>query len=165
MMRLFLEEVTEIALCFEEVRARLSGDGSWLSPLASAAQEEGESIIVRVGPSWASGLAARKVRVTLGPPHDRGSAVVVPVSWRSSEHPGLFPVLDGDIELSALGPEACRLSLAASYEPPFGEIGARLDRALMHRVARSTVSSFLTRVAALLEAQGADDPAAEGTTT
>ena len=43
-----------------------------------------------------------------------------------------------------------RLTLSASYVPPFGELGARLDRALLHRVAVSTVRSFLVRVAASL---------------
>lgn len=164
-MRLFLEESTEIALPFEAVSARFSGEAGWLGPLASAAQEEGESIVMRVGPSWAFPRAGRKVRVTLGPPHDRGGAVVVPVSWRSSEHPALFPVLDGDIEVSSLDEKSCRLRLAASYEPPFGEFGATLDRALLHRVARSTATSFLTRIAAILESQEADGSATQGTTT
>jgi len=161
-MRFFLEDSADILRSFEVVRARFTGDGSWLAPLASAAEEEGEALVVRIGPSWGSGRAARKVRVTLGPPHDRGQAIVVPLSWRSIEHPGLFPVLDGDIELSALDQDRCRVALAASYVPPLGELGRQLDRALLHRVARSTARSFLAQVVAGLEDHGADRPILDG---
>jgi hypothetical protein len=141
------------------VRGRFVGDGSWFAPLATAAEEDGEELYFRIGPTWASGRAARKVVVTLGQPHERGDALIVPVSWRSSDLPGLFPVLDGDLELAPLAPERCRVSLSASYLPPFGELGRRLDRALLHRVARSTARSFLARLAESLEL---DDPAAAG---
>ena len=75
----------------------------------------------------------------------------MPVSWESSELPGLFPALDGDLELSPRDPDRCRVTFSASYVPPLGELGRQLDRALLHRVARSTVSSFLARVAGSLE--------------
>jgi hypothetical protein len=91
------------------------------------------------------------VRVNLGVPHERGEALVVPLAWRSSELPGLFPVLDGDLELAPVDPDQCRLTLSASYVPPFGELGRQLDRAVLHRVARSTARSFVARVAASLE--------------
>ncbi|MGO9581736.1 MAG: hypothetical protein ACLP36_02915 [Acidimicrobiales bacterium] len=153
-MRFFLEDFADVSRPFEEVRGRFMGDGSWFAPLASAAEEEGEALYFRIGPSWASGRAARKVRVTLGPPHDRGDALVIPLSWRSSELPGLFPVLDGDMELAPLDSDRCRVTLSASYVPPFGELGRQLDRALLHRVARSTARSFLARVVESLERNG-----------
>ena len=101
-MRFFLEDFADVSCPFAEVRGRFMGDGKWFAPLASAAEEDGEALYFRIGPTWASGRAARKARVTLGPPHDRGDALVVPLSWQSSELPGLFPVLDGDIELAPL---------------------------------------------------------------
>jgi len=94
---------------------------------------------------------ARKVRVTLGPPHNRGDAIVVPLSWKSSALPDLFPVLDGELEVAPLDPERCRVTLTASYVPPLGEVGRQLDHALFHRVAHSTVRAFLDRVADSLE--------------
>jgi hypothetical protein len=33
------------------------------------------------------------------------------------------------------------------YTPPLGGLGARIDRALLHRVAASTVRSFVSRLA------------------
>ena len=159
-MRFFLEDFADVSRPFAEVRGRFMGDGKWFAPLASAAEEDGEALYFRIGPTWASGRAARKARVTLGPPHDHGDALVVPLSWQSSELPGLFPVLDGDIELAPLDSERCRVTLSASYVPPLGELGGKLDRAVLHRVARSTARSFLSRVRASLEG---DDSMARAT--
>jgi hypothetical protein len=156
-MRFFLEDFADVSRPFEQVRGLFTGDGSWFAPLATAAEEEGEALYMRIGPSWASGRAGRKVRVTLGPPHDRGDALVVPLSWKSSDLPGLFPVLDGDLELAPLDSDICRVTLSASYVPPFGELGRQLDRALLHRVARSTARSFLARVRQRLEAGESTD--------
>ncbi len=150
-MRFFLQDFADVSCSFEATRPRFVGDGRWFAPLASAAEEDGETLYFRVGPSWASGRVAHEVRVTLGPPHNCGDAVVVPVSWESSELPGLFPVLDGDLELSPRDPDRCRVSFSASYVPPLGELGRQLNRALLYRVARSTLRSFLARVAGSLE--------------
>jgi len=150
-LRLLLQEFTDVSRPFALARARLVGDEGWFAPFATAAEEDGRDLYLRLGPTWASGLAARKVRVTLGAPHERGEALVVPLAWRSSELTGLFPVLDGDLEIAPVDPERCRLTLSASYEPPFGELGRQLDRALLHRVAQSTARSFLARVAESLE--------------
>jgi hypothetical protein len=150
-MRLLLQDSADVSCPFELVRARLVSGGAWFTPLATAAEEDGEALYLRIGPTWVSGRAARKVKVTLGSPHDRGEALVVPLSWRSSDLPGLFPVLDGDLELARLDAERCRVTLYASYVPPFGELGRHLDRAVLHRVAQSTASSFLARVASVLQ--------------
>jgi hypothetical protein len=150
-LRLLLEEFTDVPRPIAVARARLVGDEGWFAPLATAAEEDGQALCVRIGPTWASGRAARNVRVNLGVPHERGEALVVPLAWRSSELPGLFPVLDGDLELAPVDPDQCRLTLSASYVPPFGELGRQLDRAVLHRVARSTARSFVARVAASLE--------------
>jgi hypothetical protein len=117
-MRFFLQDFADVSRSFEATRGRFVGDGRWFAPLASAAEEDGEALYFRVGPPWASGRVAHEVRVTLGPPHDRRDAVVVSVSWESSELPGLFPVLDGDLELSPRDPDRCRVRFSASYVPP-----------------------------------------------
>lgn|SRR5512146_1312283 len=73
---------------------------------------------------------------------------------------GLFPVLDADITLSpAPGPgSGSVLELAGVYRPPFGLVGQALDRAVLHRVALTTVRRFLAQVAAQLadEAVGSE---------
>ena len=70
---------------------------------------------------------------------------------------GLFPVLDADLKLAALG-EDTMLTFAGSYRPPLGSLVEALDRTLLHRVAAATIRSFLARVAAQITGQ----PSANG---
>jgi hypothetical protein len=157
---IFVEDFTDVECPLEVARRRFTGDGSWFAPLASAAAQDGETLQMRIGPAWAGGRLTRDVRVTIGPPRDRVDALVIPLAWEPSKLQALFPVLNGDMELAPIGRGRCRLTLSASYMPPLGELGTRLDHAVLHRVAQSTVRSFLTRVAAILQADG-DDPVAQ----
>jgi hypothetical protein len=89
--------------------------------------------------------------VTLGASYERDDAIVVPISWRSSTLSGLFPVFDGNLEVTPLDEHHCRVGLIASYLPPLGELGRQLDQVLLHRIADSTALAFLDRVADSLE--------------
>ena len=80
-------------------------------------------------------------------------ADLVPLAWEVIGLHSLIPSLDGDVELAPLGPDHCRVTLSASYVPPFGELGVRLDHALMRHVAASTLRSFLARVAVSIQDQ------------
>ncbi len=68
---------------------------------------------------------------------------------------GDLPVLDADIKLSAEGGQGTRVALTGCYRPPFGALGAGLDRMLMHTVATLTLRSLLTRLATALEGTAA----------
>jgi len=155
---IFIEDFVDVSLPLEAIRGRCTRGGNWLTALASAAEEDGEVLRPQIGSTLAGRLGTREVEATVGPSRDRGTACVVPLAWKATGMAGLFPVLDGDLELAPLRSSRCRLTLAASYVPPFGDLGRALDRALLHRVAQSTVRSFLSRVAASLEA-GDDDAA------
>ena len=74
---------------------------------------------------------------------------------------GLFPVLDADIALSAEGEQRTRVTLTGCYRPPFGALGARLDKGLMRRVAEMTIGSLVTRLAGALEGSAAAAETAE----
>jgi hypothetical protein len=152
-------EFTDVPLPIETVRGRFSLARERLATVASAAEEDGEALLLQIGPAWAGGHLTREVEATLGSAHERGEASVVPLEWRASDLAGMFPMLSGDLELAPLGPQTCRLTLAASYIPPFGDLGRALDRALLHRVAQSTIRSFLARVATILEADEGREPA------
>jgi hypothetical protein len=166
---IFLEDFIDVSLPLEAIRGRCGRHGGWLTALASAALEEGEVLRLQIGPEWAGGRVTRQVEVTVGQTRDRGASCVVPLTWKATGLAGLFPVLDGDLELAPLGSNSCRLTLSATYVPPLGEVGRVLDRAVLHRVAQSTVRSFLAGVAGSLE-EGDDDheappstgPAGEG---
>ena len=51
----------------------------------------------------------------------------------------LFPVLDADLTLTPAAEHAALLTLAGTYRPPLGSLGAGPDRLLLHRVAEATV--------------------------
>ena len=151
---IFIQDFVDIELPLEILRTRFGGDSEWLGPIANAATQDGETLRMRIGPTWAAGLITREVQVTLGPSRERNSALYRSITWKASGMTSLFPLLDGDMELAAMGPESCRVSVDVIYTPPFGGFGARVDRALMHRVAASTVRSFISRVAANLQVAG-----------
>jgi hypothetical protein len=155
---IFIEDFIDIDRPFYALQERFCDDGKWLAPLATEATRAGESLRMRIGPVWAAHLVTREVHVTLWPPRERDSSLVRSLSWVPSEWQSLFPMLDGDIELAPIDPTWCRLSLAVAYTPPLGGFGARVDRALFHRVAESTVRSFLTQVSERLKS-GVDGPA------
>jgi hypothetical protein len=151
---IFIDDFTDVNREFTSIRERFSGDGQWLAPLATKATQEGEVLRMRIGPSWAAGLVSREVQVVLWPMRARGNALARSLTWEPSEWQSLFPLLDGDIELAPLGSDWSRISLAVAYTPPLGGFGAAVDRALLHRVAASTVRSFLTQVATRLQTDG-----------
>lgn len=148
---IFIMDFVDVPLPLDVIRGRFDHAGQWLTDLASAAEEDGEALRLQIGPTWGGGLLSREVEVTLGLMRERGEARVVPIAWNATGLTGIFPLLSGDLELAPLGSQRSRLTLAASYRPPFGDIGRALDRALLHRVAQSTVRSFLARVSTGLE--------------
>ncbi len=87
----------------------------------------------------------------LGQPSSLEGSIVLALRWEDARRPNLFPVLDGNLEVVPLGPDQSRIVLCASYRPPFEAVGRVLDQALLHRVAESTVRSFLHKVAEALE--------------
>ncbi len=151
---IFIQDFIDVSLTLATIRSHLDLTGTWLTNIASAAEDDGEALRLQIGPSWAGGHVTHEVEVTVGVPRERGDATVVSLAWGATGLSGIFPALNGDLELAPLDAQHCRLTLAASYLPPFGAIGRELDRALMHRVAQSTVRSFLSRVATGLEGSG-----------
>jgi hypothetical protein len=132
----------------EWVCARIIADqGGWLSGLAAGAAREGESLRLRVGPIEPLPLLSKTVTLHADQPIVRGEATIVPLTWRATGSQGIFPVLNADLEVSALSPQITQLTLRGSYEPPLGLVGQRLDRLLLHRVAEATIRSFMHRLA------------------
>ena len=75
----------------------------------------------------------------------------MPIKWRSATEEGLFPKLEGALEVATLGSARTQLAFSANYEPPLGLIGRIADRALFHRVAEATVNDFLKRIGERIE--------------
>lgn len=144
----FLRDFVDVERPLDHVRQRLCVDAGWLLPLVDDAAHDGETLNVRLSPSSVGtdrlGVPAT---VRLGRCSEHGDAALIPIRWEARTLSGLFPVLDGNLELTPLDPQSCRIGLSASYRPPFEAVGQWLDRVAFHRVAESTVRSFLTRLA------------------
>ena len=81
-MHVFLEESTFL------VRLRSYGNASSATSVGSRRsrplqKKMARRFTSRVGPSWAKMRTTREVRVTLGRPHSRGNAIVLPLTWKA----------------------------------------------------------------------------------
>ena len=65
-----------------------------------------------------------------------------------------------DLIVAPLGSTRAQLTFRGSYDPPLGPVGEVLDRALLHRVAESSVKAFMDRIANALS-RAEDPPAPE----
>ena len=76
-------------------------------------------------------------------------------SSQQSVHFAAQAVMSGTADLVAarLVDNETQLSLRGSYTPPLGWVGEALDRALLHRVAESTVKEFVDRIASYTAAE------------
>lgn len=151
----FLQDFVDVDCGADHAGQRLAAGSAWLAPLATAAGDDATSLFLRVGPQRLGEFVARTVLVRLGEPNVHGEVVRVPIRWEDAQHPALFPVLDGDLEVAPLAEDSCRVVLYAAYRPPLRAVGRVIDEALLHRVAESTVRAFLRRAAEALAADGA----------
>jgi hypothetical protein len=112
----------------------------------------GAPLILDLGLRLDGHRLSRRVELTIGERLRYGKGLRIRILWSDLSRPGLFPVLDGEIEVNALGPEVTELALRASYQPPFGAAGVILDRAAMHHIAQASVADFWQRTVARVEA-------------
>jgi hypothetical protein len=135
---------------FDAARAGLATlcRGGALVAASQDAYGEGVAGLVRVGPLGSVIGMSKLVEVRcrdLAPSND---SVGLALRWEATgPGGGLFPALDADITLTPAGERASRLRLAGTYRPPFGGVGAALDRAVLNRVATATIRAFLSHVA------------------
>lgn len=136
----------------ERVQAALHEDPqAWLPGLATEANQRGDDLLAEVG--FGEKMRMRRlVRIELGEPVRAATKTIMPLRWIAQGATGLFPEMDADLEIAALGPGRCQLAMSARYVPPLGVMGRALDRAVLFRVAEATLKDFLDRVAERLVA-------------
>ncbi len=151
---MFLSDQRTVTVGIGAARGRLADlvqDG-WLGEASEAVYRGGIDHLLRVGPFGDLPGVSRQVRIQFLDPVDRDDSVTVGMRWEAiGVTGGLFPVLDANIRLTAEADEGTRMTLAAVYRPPFGALGAGLDRVLLHRVAMATIHSLMTNLASALE--------------
>ena len=151
---MFIEDFVDVESDFSAIGARLRADPcTWMASCADRAEADGAELVIRIGPGGVLAPARHGVLLSVGPSRRRGDALVLPIEWETTRLRGLFPRLEGDLEVAPLGVGRCRLTLSGQYSPPLGPVGAALDRWLLHKVAESTVRSFIGGIARSLAAQ------------
>lgn len=150
---MFVRYFVDLGLPFEAVeRAFLDDPERWLPGMAHDADERGDRLLGEVGFGQAPRVGKR-VEVEVGAPAMLRGTTLLPISWKATTADAVFPSLEADLEIAALGPDRTQLSISARYRPPMGGLGRVLDRALLHRVAEATLKDFLDRVGETLSAR------------
>jgi len=141
----------QVPLPIAQVRQRLqvAVSGLW-QQVASAAYDEGEELLSRVGPFGPLPGLSKAVSVHVGEVRDRGQGFVMPLQWSATGPTELFPVMQADLEIAPLGAQQSQLRLSGSYDPPMGAFGRRLDKLLLHQLAESTVRALLKQLVVAL---------------
>ena len=127
--------------------AALSRGGS-LAGVSEAAYGEGIAALAGAEPPGSVPSASRLVEVHFRDLVQRDDRAGLALRWQAAgPGGGMFPVLDADITITPAGEHTTLLTLAGTYRPPLGALGAGLDRAILHRVAAATIRAFLSRIA------------------
>lgn len=144
---MFLRAYVELNLPIADVEsALLRTPAEWIPGLASSAEEHGDRLLAEVGFPVGGLQVGKRVEIELGASVCTPGRTWLPITWRATGPLGIFPTLEGELEVAALGSHLTQLGLSARYKPPFGLVGESLDRALLHRVAEATIRDFVERV-------------------
>lgn len=139
-----------VEVSFDAAQARLANlsRGGTLLDASQHAYGEGLTGVARTDPPGSAPGMSRLVEAHFRGPVIREDTAVLTLRWEAiGPGGGLFPALDADITLSPASDHATLLTLAGAYRAPPGALGARLDQAILQRVAAATTKIFLGRVA------------------
>jgi hypothetical protein len=130
----------------------LSSPADWIPGMIEDASRHGEALLAEVGFDTPGRRIQKAVELEIADPVRMGFSTLLPITWRAAGLTGLFPVMEADIEIAALGLFRTQLSFNGRYDPPLSVVGQAVDRVLLHRVAEATTKDFVDRMAAKLRA-------------
>jgi hypothetical protein len=153
-MTMFIRYYLDLEIPFEDVeRALVSAPGEWVPGLVRDAGDRADRLLTEVGFEVSDERIDKQVEIGFSTPFRLPQKTLLPIWWRATAPEQLFPALEADIEVAALGPNRTQLAMSARYRPPMGTVGRILDRTLLHRVAEATVKDFLDRAGECLSAR------------
>jgi len=88
-----------------------AGVENWLPDMARGAHGAGEKLLSELGFNLGKRRIARQITVEIGAPKATAGLMFLPIRWRSATEAGLFPTLDGMLEVAALGAVESRSSV------------------------------------------------------
>jgi hypothetical protein len=148
----FIYYFAQLRLPFEKVEERTCRLLRDLTGWADAAYRDGEDLKARVGIGGKRGVIAKTVTLDVGRPVRTPHQTTIPLSWKATGAPSLFPQMNADLTVARVGPELAQLGFSGSYEAPGGPVGQAIDEALLHRIAESSVKGFVDRIAEAIAA-------------
>jgi hypothetical protein len=149
---MFIRYFVTIGLPSDEVEAAFkTGVELWMPALVQKVNTQGMQLLSELGFDVGKRRIERQIEVKVGMPKPIVGATLVPIHWQAASTSWLFPELDGQLEIAALGSATTQLGISATYDPPLGLVGKIADRALLHRVAEVTIRDFLEGVSNRLE--------------
>jgi hypothetical protein len=155
--QVFVRYYVMIGRAFAEVETEFTESAErWLPAMAQHANGYGDKLLSELGFEVGKRRIGRVIEVKLGAPRRTDGVTLIPVGWHAATKAGLFPALEGQLEIAKLGVTTTQVGLSASYEPPLGWVGKIADRALLHRVAEVTVRDFMERIGDRLEHAGSE---------
>lgn len=154
MRLMFIYYFVHVNRPYREVESSLVNQLQSLGPFADAAYREGEELRDKMSVRLDNPSVAKTVQLLSGIPIRGDQQTTIPFAWEATGTPGLFPKLDADLVVSAVGPDLSQIAMRGTYAPPLGPLGRALDRAVLHRVAEASVKSFVDRVAHMVGGDG-----------
>jgi hypothetical protein len=146
---MFVQYYAHVSRRFDDVEKALLAGLHSLAGLGDGAYREGERLRAQIG---IGGPLAKTVEVGVGAAVRAEDRTRLPLTWVATGVPGLFPKLEAEIVLAAVGPTLTQLTLQGSYQPPLGAVGRTVDLVLLHRLAEATVKRFVDDLAVHIEA-------------
>src|SRR5438445_9612749 len=102
---MFLRAYVELHLPITKVEeALLRTPAEWIPGLASSAEQHGDQLLAEVGFPVSRLQLGKQVEIELGPPDRTSGRTWLPVTWRATGPRGIFPTLECELEVAALGP-------------------------------------------------------------
>jgi hypothetical protein len=149
---MFVQDFLVIHVAYPDaVRAIEADAASILGDSTACACAAAEELRAKVGPAGLPRMLQRTVSIELSPIRRLSDRTLIGFRWQSTSRGGVFPGLEGDLEVAPFGLSAAELVVRGCYDPPGGILGREADRLLLHRVAESTVRALLHRVAERLD--------------
>jgi hypothetical protein len=160
-LRMFVRSFLELPFAADRVEgALLTSPGDWIPGVIEDASRHGESLLAEVGFDTPGRRIQKKVELEIAQPIRLGFSTLLPITWRPAGLTSLFPVMEADIEVAALGHSRTQLSFNGRYKPPLSVVGQAADRVLLHRVAEATTKDFLEKMARKLSTRLEAEPRA-----
>ena len=146
---MFIRYYLDLANPFGDVdSALLAQPEAWVPGLARDAEERGEHLLAEVGFAIDDERRlGKRVEIEFGEPYRIPSKTVLPMAWKPIGAGQLFPAMDADLEVAALGPNRTQLSISARYRPPMGAVTrSRIVLTTTSPLPSTASTAFCTRL-------------------